>query len=80
VILFIPVNNAGLVLGVDKVGDISLDEVDIMIDTNVKGLIQVSQMFIKEFKERNHPGHLIQLGRFSSTKKTNIRRELEEKF
>nr|CDI54367.1 probable NADP()-dependent dehydrogenase acting on 3-hydroxy acids [Melanopsichium pennsylvanicum 4] len=55
------VNNAGLVLGTDKVGDISPDEIDIMIDTNIKGLIHLSQIFVNEFKKRNS-GHIINLG------------------
>ncbi|SOV03674.1 probable NADP(+)-dependent dehydrogenase acting on 3-hydroxy acids [Ustilago sp. UG-2017a] len=55
------VNNAGLVLGTDKVGDISPDEIDIMIDTNVKGLIHLTQIFVREFKKRNS-GHIINLG------------------
>lgn len=55
------VNNAGLVLGTDKVGDISPDEIDVMIDTNVKGLIHLTQIFVREFKKRN-AGHVINLG------------------
>uniref|UniRef100_V5GUP5 NADP-dependent L-serine/L-allo-threonine dehydrogenase n=1 Tax=Kalmanozyma brasiliensis (strain GHG001) TaxID=1365824 RepID=V5GUP5_KALBG len=55
------VNNAGLVLGTDKVGDISADEMDVMIDTNVKGLIHLTQIFVREFKKRN-AGHVINLG------------------
>ncbi|KAN0059947.1 hypothetical protein ACQY0O_007920 [Thecaphora frezii] len=55
------VNNAGLVLGTDKVGDISPDEIDIMIDTNVKGLIHLTQIFVREFKKRQS-GHIINLG------------------
>ncbi|CDW93925.1 hypothetical protein [Sporisorium scitamineum] len=55
------VNNAGLVLGIDKVGDISPDEIDVMIDTNVKGLFHLTQIFVREFKKRN-AGHIINLG------------------
>lgn len=55
------VNNAGLVLGTEKVGDISPDEIDVMIDTNVKGLIHMTQIFVREFKKRGS-GHVINLG------------------
>lgn len=39
--------NAGLVLGTDKVGEISGDEIDTMIQTNVVGLIATVQLFVK---------------------------------
>ena len=55
------VNNAGLVYGVDKVGDISPDEIDVMLETNVRGLIHLTQLFVKRFKERRS-GHIINLG------------------
>ena len=31
-------NNAGLALGTDRVGSIQLDELDAMLETNVRGL------------------------------------------
>lgn len=55
------VNNAGLVYGVDKVGDIDPDEIDAMLETNVRGLIHLTQLFVKRFKERK-AGHVINLG------------------
>lgn len=55
------VNNAGYVVGVDKVGDLSLDNVEGMFATNVFGLISLTQLFIKEFKKRKN-GHVINLG------------------
>ncbi|PWN47981.1 putative NADP(+)-dependent dehydrogenase [Violaceomyces palustris] len=55
------VNNAGLVLGTEKVGDISPDDIDVMIDTNVRGLIHLTQIFVREFKKRQ-AGHIINLG------------------
>ncbi|KAG2368529.1 NAD(P)-binding protein [Suillus spraguei] len=55
------VNNAGYVVGVDKVGDLSLDNVEGMFATNVFGLIGLTQLFIKEFKKRKN-GHVINLG------------------
>ena len=40
-------NNAGFVLGVDKVGNIDDNEVDAMVATNVIGLISVTQLLVK---------------------------------
>ncbi|CAO1624746.1 unnamed protein product [Sympodiomycopsis kandeliae] len=56
------VNNAGLVLGTSQVGDIDPEEIDTMVQTNVIGLIHLTQLLVKDFKARNHPGHIIQLG------------------
>lgn len=41
------VNNAGFVLGVEKVGDISDADIEAMFSVNVFGLIAVTQLFIK---------------------------------
>lgn len=35
------VNNAGLVKGVEKVGDVADEDIDVILDTNVKGLMCV---------------------------------------
>ncbi|KAG9318464.1 NAD(P)-binding protein [Chiua virens] len=55
------VNNAGYVVGVDRVGDISLENMENMFVTNVFGLIALTQLFIKNFKARK-TGHIINLG------------------
>lgn len=54
-------NNAGLAVGTDKVGDLKLDDVDRMMETNVRGLIHITQVFVQEFKRRNS-GHIINIG------------------
>lgn len=41
------VNNAGFVLGVERVGDISEADIDAMFATNVFGLISITQLLIK---------------------------------
>jgi 3-hydroxy acid dehydrogenase/malonic semialdehyde reductase len=41
------VNNAGFVLGVDRVGSIDDNEIDAMIATNVVGLVSVTQLLVK---------------------------------
>ncbi|KAN0077304.1 hypothetical protein V8E55_011159 [Tylopilus felleus] len=55
------VNNAGYVVGVDRVGDLSLENMENMFATNVFGLIALTQLFIKDFKARK-TGHIINLG------------------
>lgn len=55
------VNNAGLAVGTDRVGDLQLDEVDRMLETNVRGLIHITQVFVREFKRRS-TGHIINIG------------------
>ncbi|KAL5490357.1 hypothetical protein ACEPAI_5190 [Sanghuangporus weigelae] len=55
------VNNAGFVLGVDKVGSINPDDIEAMFQTNVSGLISMTQLLVKDFKERK-TGHIINIG------------------
>lgn len=55
------VNNAGLVKGVDKVGDIKEEDTDVMFSTNVTGLINMTQTVLKQMKERDS-GDIINVG------------------
>jgi len=55
------VNNAGLALGRDYFDDASIDDWDIMLDTNVKGLLYVSRAVLPFMTARNK-GHIINLG------------------
>lgn len=55
------VNNAGLAAGRDPFDTASLDDFDIMIDTNVKGLLYTSKAIIP-FMKNNGSGHIINLG------------------
>jgi 3-hydroxy acid dehydrogenase/malonic semialdehyde reductase len=41
------VNNAGFVLGVERVGDINDEDIDAMYSTNVIGLISMTQVLVK---------------------------------
>ena len=56
------VNNAGLVIGVDKEFEGSLDEWDIMIDTNIRGLLAMTRLVVPGMVERGR-GHIINIGR-----------------
>lgn len=55
------VNNAGLVIGVDKEFEGNLDEWDIMIDTNIKGLLGMTRLVVPGMVKRGC-GHIINIG------------------
>ncbi|KAF9193469.1 hypothetical protein BGZ51_003273 [Haplosporangium sp. Z 767] len=55
------VNNAGLVIGLDKLEDITEEAMDTMIDTNVKGLVHVTQSVLPGMRARDK-GHVINIG------------------
>ena len=55
------INNAGLAIGVDKEHEGSLDEWDVMIDTNIKALLSMTRLVVPEMVERGK-GHIINIG------------------
>jgi len=55
------VNNAGKALGLGPSFEASLDEIDGMLDTNVKGLLYVNQAIVPGMMSRNR-GHIITIG------------------
>lgn len=55
------INNAGLVIGVDKEFEGNLDEWDIVIDTNVKGLLAMTRLVVPGMVKRGR-GHIINIG------------------
>ena len=55
------INNAGLVIGVDKEHEGDLDEWDIVIDTNIKSLLSMTRMVVPGMVERGC-GHIINIG------------------
>ena len=55
------INNAGLVIGVDKEHEGNLDEWDIVIDTNIKSLLAMTRMVVPGMVERGR-GHIINIG------------------
>ena len=55
------VNNAGLVIGVDKEFEGNLDEWDIVIDTNIKSLLAITRLVVPGMVERGC-GHIINIG------------------
>jgi 3-hydroxy acid dehydrogenase / malonic semialdehyde reductase len=55
------VNNAGLSLGLNNIDEGLIDDWDIMLDTNVKGLLYVSKRIMPLMVERKR-GHIINIG------------------
>lgn len=55
------INNAGLALGTDPVYEIETDDLEAMIDTNIKGLLYLTRLISPAMKERNS-GHIINIG------------------
>jgi NADP-dependent 3-hydroxy acid dehydrogenase YdfG len=55
------INNAGLVLGTDKEFEGDLNDWDIVIDTNIKGLLTITRLIVPEMVERKK-GHIINIG------------------
>lgn len=55
------INNAGLVIGVDKEFEGNLDEWDIVLDTNIKALLSMTRMIVPGMVARGR-GHIINIG------------------
>ena len=55
------INNAGLALGAEKVQSASLDDWEVMIDTNIKGLLYLTRFFVPKFIKSGR-GHIVNLG------------------
>lgn len=55
------INNAGLVYGSEKVGEYDPNEIDAIFQTNVLGLIALTQFFIPKFRAQGH-GDVLNLG------------------
>ncbi|KAI8895793.1 hypothetical protein BC833DRAFT_600003 [Globomyces pollinis-pini] len=60
------VNNAGLVVGVDPVESVSVEAIDTMFDTNVKGLLHVTQAILPGMKERSS-GYIVNINSIAGT-------------
>jgi NADP-dependent 3-hydroxy acid dehydrogenase YdfG len=55
------VNNAGLAKGIEKMPEANPDDWDVMIDTNVKGLLYMTRAFLPGMIKRRR-GHIVNLG------------------
>ena len=55
------INNAGLAAGLSKIQDGNFDHWDRMIDTNVKGLLNITKLISQIFISKNE-GHIVNIG------------------
>ena len=55
------VNNAGLALGLEKEYEGSFEDWDTMIDTNIKGLLNMTRLVVPGMVERRR-GHVVNIG------------------
>ncbi len=55
------VNNAGLALGLEAADQANLQDWDIMVDTNIKGLLYCTRAILPGMVERNS-GHIVNIG------------------
>lgn len=55
------INNAGLVLGMDKEYEVDLEESAIVLDTDVKGLLTITRLVVPGMVKRNK-GHIVNIG------------------
>ncbi len=55
------INNAGLAKGIDPVQNGDFEDWDTMIDTNVKGVLAMTRLFLPTMIKNNH-GHIINIG------------------
>ncbi|KAJ1549145.1 hypothetical protein HK096_000473, partial [Nowakowskiella sp. JEL0078] len=58
------VNNAGLVIGLDTIETVTDEAMNTMIDTNIKGVIHVTQAVLPTFKTQGS-GHIINISSIS---------------
>ncbi|MCH1430101.1 MAG: SDR family NAD(P)-dependent oxidoreductase [Chlamydiales bacterium] len=59
------INNAGLALGLDKVWEISSEDADSMINTNIKGVLNTLRLIVPRMLEKKS-GHILNLSSVSA--------------
>lgn len=55
------INNAGMALGIDAAQKASLDDWEVMVDTNINGILNCTHYILPTMVERNN-GHIVNLG------------------
>lgn len=60
------INNAGLALGLAPTEAIAAEEIDTMIDTNIKGALHCTKALLPAMIERNQ-GHIVNIGSIAGT-------------
>ncbi len=59
--LVLLVNNAGLAKGTEKIQDAQISDWDVMIDTNIKGLLYLTRAVLP-YMVKNKSGHIVNIG------------------
>ncbi len=59
--LTVLINNAGLAKGSEPFNDNTIEDIDLVLDTNVKGLLYLTKMILP-FMLQNKQGHIVNLG------------------
>ncbi|MEW6260692.1 MAG: SDR family oxidoreductase [Thermodesulfobacteriota bacterium] len=60
------INNAGLALGLEPAHRADIDDWEMMVDTNIKGLMTITRILLPGMVERNR-GHVVNLGSIAGT-------------
>ena len=60
--LDILINNAGMAVGTEKVFESSMEDYDVVIDTNVKGVLYMIKAVVPQMVERNAKGVVVNMG------------------
>jgi len=60
------VNNAGLALGLEPAHETNLDDWEVMVDTNIKGLMYCTRFILPGMVARNR-GHIVNIGSTAGT-------------
>ena len=60
------VNNAGLALGIGRAQDADLDDWEVMVDTNIKGLMYCTHAVLPGMVKRNR-GHIVNIGSIAAS-------------
>ncbi|MGL6064363.1 MAG: SDR family NAD(P)-dependent oxidoreductase [Fusobacteriaceae bacterium] len=56
------INNAGLAIGLEKLYLNEEEDIDTVIDTNIKGILYMIKLIVPLMLERDIPGHIINIG------------------
>ncbi len=59
-------NNAGLALGLEPAWDVNIEDWDVMVDTNIKGLMYCTRALLPQLVKRNS-GHIVNIGSTAGT-------------
>ena len=56
------INNAGMALGTEKVYESEMDDFDVVVDTNIKGVLYMIKAVVPQMVKRNAKGVVVNMG------------------